>query len=226
MLGVCPVIPQTPQTNHNFVLLCVPFMQRAVKLHQAEVCRINPEQEFFRVLRYYYASQRGFRSWARLRKVRSIDFVKFEMYKSQLVDIQTSPSIPPETRTQDYTYDPLPAESNPPIGTNLLMHLFEHPDHAECEPVLYKKVPKKLDYRLEACPVKKTAIGWGVSFVEGLNWFTVFIYGCAGFASALVLAVVWSMIRGDIQGGFAIAGFMLAFIGFCMGIARIEIEMT
>lgn len=75
-LGLCPVISQTPQTEHNFVLLCVPFMQRAVKLHQAEVCRINSDQEFFRLLRYYYASQRGVRSWARLRRVDYIKFVK------------------------------------------------------------------------------------------------------------------------------------------------------
>lgn len=108
------------------------------------------------------------------------------MYKSQLVDIQTCPSIPPETEKHDYTYDPLPAECSPPIGPNILMHLFEHPGHAECESVLYKKIPKKLREKLEACPVKKSALGWGVHFVEGLNWFTVFIYGCSGFAAALV----------------------------------------
>lgn len=88
-LGVCPVIPhaQTPQVGHDFVLLCVPFMQRAVKLHQAEVCRINSDQEFFRLLRYYYASQRGVKSWARLRRVQSIDFVKVSKTHSHLRDI-------------------------------------------------------------------------------------------------------------------------------------------
>lgn len=87
-LGVCPVTPQRPQ-DHRFVLLCVPFMQRAVRLHQAEVCRINSDQEFFRLLRYYYASQRGIRSWARLRKVQSVNFVKASktpLHSTQLSD--------------------------------------------------------------------------------------------------------------------------------------------
>lgn len=75
-LGACPTSQQAPQTNHNFALLCVPFMERAVKLYQPEVCRINSDQEFFRLLRYYYASQRGVSTWTRLRKVQTINFVK------------------------------------------------------------------------------------------------------------------------------------------------------
>lgn len=148
------------------------------------------------------------------------------MYKSLLVDIQEWYSIPPEAHKNEYTYEPLPAECSPPIGPNILIHLFENPDHAECEPVLYKKIPKKLREKLEACPLKKSAVGWGVHFVEGLDWFTVFIYGCSGFATTLVLAVAWSIVRRDVQGGLAIAGFMLAFLGFCLGIARTEIQMV
>ncbi|KAF3762566.1 hypothetical protein M406DRAFT_341767 [Cryphonectria parasitica EP155] len=145
------------------------------------------------------------------------------MYKSKLVDIHIHPAIPPEDQArQNYTYEPLPAETIPPIGPNLLMHLFEHPDHAEILPILYKKIPQKLRAQLEACPIKGSAVGWGLQFVEGTNWFHVFLCGCLGFISALLFAVVWSIVRRDIQGGFAISGFMLAFLGFCLGIARTE----
>lgn len=75
-LGVCPVLPNTPAGNHKFVLLCIPFMRTALKLYQPEVCKMNSDQEFFRVLRYYYASQRRTKSWFRLRTVRAINFVK------------------------------------------------------------------------------------------------------------------------------------------------------
>lgn len=105
------------------------------------------------------------------------------------------------------------------------MHLFEHPQHADVLPILFRKIPKKLHDKLEPCPVKGSAVGWGVQFVEGMDWFVVFVCGCVGFASALVLAVVWSAVRGDFQGGFAIAGFMLAFLGFCLGVARTEIGL-
>lgn len=74
-LGVCPALPVDPPGDHKFVLLCVPFM-RTLKLHQPEVCKINSDRDFFRVLRYYYATQRRTKPWTRLRKVRAINFVK------------------------------------------------------------------------------------------------------------------------------------------------------
>lgn len=145
------------------------------------------------------------------------------IWEEPSVDIQDWPSIPTEAQKNDYTYDPIPAECSPRIMPNILMHLFEHPDHAECEPVLYRNIAKKLRQKLEACPVKKSAVGWGVHFVEGLNWFNMFIYVCSDFVAALVLIVAWSIVRQYIQGGFAITGFMLAFLGFCLGLARTEV---
>ncbi|KAK2609443.1 hypothetical protein N8I77_002940 [Diaporthe amygdali] len=225
-LGTCPLMPETPQMDHNFVLLCVPFMRWASKLWQAEICRINSDRDFFRILRHYY-NNHGKRPWAWLRKVQAVHFVKFEMYQSQLVDIQRCPDVPSESQAHNtYSFDPLPAETNPPIGPNLLTHLLEHPEDAEVLPVLYRKFPKKLRAKLQACPQKGSAVGWGVQFVEGLNWFAVFLCGCSGFLAALILATIWSLVRSDVQGGFAIAGFMLAFLGFCMGIAKTEIQTT
>lgn len=77
-LGTCPVMPETPLMHHNFVLLCVPFVRLASKLWQAEICRINSDRDFFRVLRHYY-NNRGRRPWARLRKVTAVHFVKVRM---------------------------------------------------------------------------------------------------------------------------------------------------
>lgn len=74
-LGTCPTISERPRPNHDFLLLCVPYMRLASKLWQADICRINSDREFFRVLRYYY-DRRGKRPWARLRKVRAVHFVK------------------------------------------------------------------------------------------------------------------------------------------------------
>lgn len=74
-LGACAVTPGLIKGDHNFVLLCVPFMRWVAKLWQAEVCKINSDQDFFRVLRHYY-NQHGKRPWARLRKVEAVHFVK------------------------------------------------------------------------------------------------------------------------------------------------------
>jgi hypothetical protein len=105
------------------------------------------------------------------------------------------------------------------------MHLFEHPEDAEVIPVLHQKIPKKLRVRLEACPTKGSSVGWGLHFVEGLNWLVVFIYGSTGFAISLIAALIWVAVRDDVQGAFAIAGFMIAFLLFCGGIARADIQV-
>lgn len=77
-LGTCPVMPETPHMDHNFVLLCVPFVRLVSKLWQAEICRINSDRDFFRVLRHHY-NNRAKRPWARLRKVKAVNFVKVSM---------------------------------------------------------------------------------------------------------------------------------------------------
>ncbi|KAK4215420.1 hypothetical protein QBC37DRAFT_419275 [Rhypophila decipiens] len=84
---------------HDFLLLCIPFMRVATKLHQPEICRIKSDQEFFQLLRHYYQAKRGRGPWKLLRKVKSIRFVKFEMYRSSLADIRLCPSVPPPERT-------------------------------------------------------------------------------------------------------------------------------
>lgn len=145
------------------------------------------------------------------------------------MDIHRSPSVPDrednEEERHNYIYDPRPAKHNPPVGSNLLMHYFEHPEHADVGVDIYDKIPKKLRTRLEACPIKGSSVGWGVHFTEGVNWTILFAYGCVGFICALVFAVAWSTARADIQSGFAIAGFIVTFTLFCLGIARTEIAL-
>jgi hypothetical protein len=145
------------------------------------------------------------------------------MYRSGLADIVACPSIPPDPH-MEYTYESVPAGAMPPLGHNMMMHLFEHPDHADIIPLLYRRVPKRLRARLDACPVKGSSLGWGIQYTEGIDWFVFFVSGCIGFVLCLILAIAWSAVKGDIQGGFAIAGFLLAFITFCGGVAHSEIR--
>ncbi|KAK4158890.1 hypothetical protein QBC43DRAFT_273514 [Cladorrhinum sp. PSN259] len=207
---------------HTFLLLCVPYFQLAAKLHQPDVCRINSDQELFYLLREKYDRARS--HWSRLsklKKVQAIEFVQFELYSSQLVDLKARPSIPDVKTSQgaDYIFDPIPVNYLPPIGSNLLTHLFHHPHHAEPLPLLHRKIPKlKKPFSLTTTPIKGTETGWGLHFVEGTNWNLMFLFGCVGFLTSLVVAIVWAVAKdGDVQGGFAIAGFMIAFGGFMVG---------
>lgn len=118
-------------------------------------------------------------------------------------------------------FEPVPCETNPPIGSNLLSHLLAHPDEAEVLPFLYKRIPKKIHAQL-----KGRKVGWGVQLIEGLNLYSVFVLASVGFALALVPAMYWSIVKDDIQSGFTISGYILTFVGFCVLMAQLEISLS
>jgi hypothetical protein len=144
------------------------------------------------------------------------------MYRSQLTDIRVCPSVPPPDKIgTEYRFDPgTEPDPAPPIGPNLLTHLFEHPEHADVLPRIWNRIPRKLHAELTACPTRGSSVGWGLQLEEGMEWFMFFVLGCAGFLACLLVAVVWSLVQGDVQGGFSIGGFLLAFLVFCGGIAH------
>ncbi|KAF2962749.1 hypothetical protein GQX73_g10821 [Xylaria multiplex] len=217
-LGSCVKSAGSAEAPHNFVLLCVPYLRWGLRLHNIEICRINSDQQFFQLLRKCYFSQRRgtirgvFRIFT---KVRALQFVKFEVFRNKLVDVRVCPSMP--TASNEYAYDPVPPDAIPPIGSNLLMHFFENPDCADVTLLLYNRFPKKLRAQLEACPIKGSSIGWGIEFVEGVNWRNVFVATFLGFIFCSIFAVAWAATKGDIQGGFGIASFILAFFITCSG---------
>ncbi|VUC28994.1 unnamed protein product [Clonostachys rosea] len=210
----CPPQPQRSLGDHTYLLLCLPFMRLAVKLRQDEVCRLNSDREFFSFLRSCYEAARQRRAWPWMRRVSTIDFTRFEVFENSLVNVQLKPSLPTGQYLQQYNFEPLEADIIPPIGPNLMMHYFEHPDHADVVPVLFRRIPKKLHEKLSACPVKKSSVGWGMHLVEGADTFLIFCFGLGAFAIALVVALAWSIIKSDVQGGFAISVFVLSLLLF------------
>lgn len=118
----------------------------------------------------------------------------------------------------------MPAHLVPPVGPNMLVHFFENPTHASVLPDLYKRIPKKLRQKLTPCQVTGMSVGWGIEFVEGIDSFMFFIFGCALFLACLIVAVGWSAIKQDVQGGFGIGGFILAFMLFCGSIVHSALD--
>ncbi|UQC73902.1 uncharacterized protein CLUP02_00549 [Colletotrichum lupini] len=156
--------------RHSFVLLCIPFMRWGTKADQPDVCDIRSDQNFFHLLRASYETYRAQSRWSCLRRVKVIGIFKFGLFRTQLVNISRSSflSIGPD-------FDHETADTEPPIGVNLMMHLVENPDHADIFPVLFKRIPRKMRERLQPCPVKGSSDGWGMQFVETPNELYVFI---------------------------------------------------
>jgi hypothetical protein len=76
--GECPDRQNANGSNeHNYLLLCIPFMQYAVKVQHADVCRLRSDQDFFRLLALYYDGLRGsIRSWLTLKELKGLLFVQ------------------------------------------------------------------------------------------------------------------------------------------------------
>ncbi|OTB04211.1 hypothetical protein M426DRAFT_321063 [Hypoxylon sp. CI-4A] len=220
-LGICrPRSTGAPAGNHNYVLACLPFGRLVSRLHQPEVCTIDSDQDFFSLLRVTYRGKRARNPLTFLRRVTSIHFVQFEVYNTDIADVRSHPTLPPGTLSNQYTYDPVPPDLMPPIGSKLLVHLMENPTHASVLPELYKGVPKKLREKLSPCPRRGTSDGWGLAFNEGVDIFMFFLYGCAGFLVCLAAALIWTTIRNDIQGGTGLGAFLLTFMVFCGGLVH------
>ncbi len=150
--------------------------------------------------------------------------LQFEMYKNHLADVRAVPSVPPEELQRDWEYHPMPPMFMPPVGPNVLMHLYKHPDHADTSLLLFRRMPKKRRGRLRACALRGSEVGWGIQFVEGLNWHKFFLFCLLGFMLCLAIALAWAVPRKDVQGGFTIAAFLLAFFVFSGGALQSGLE--
>lgn len=134
------------------------------------------------------------------------------------MDIQKQDDIPPVT-DEEYLYAPKPPKIVPPIGSRQLMHLYSHPSHAHFSrsPIL-ARFPKKRVEALSPCPVTGVRPGWGIYFEEGLYWNKILIAGFVALViGGLAFGICWSVLEKDIQGGFAIAAYVIALVMFGWG---------
>jgi len=121
--------------------------------------------------------------------------------------------MPSSEARHEYDFE-LP-DTDPPIGPNMLMHLLDNPDHAHVLPILVRRIPVKRKQRLKPCPIKGSSAGWGINFIEGVEGKAVFACAFMGFVLCLVAAITWTVVRDDVQGGFGIGAFILAFSLYC-----------
>ena len=224
------VVPGTPSRNHEFLylLMCIPQHQYATKLLQPQISAIRSDQDFFLLLRNNYRQMRGrIRRLLSLKALRSIKFVQLEMYKSELVDIRKQDDLPPEDKKDEYRYNPVPAEIIPPVGENHMLHLINHPTHAEEDGFVLDRIPKKLRQRLLVCPSRGTGLGWGIYFIEGWQVSIITIVAFAVLlAGSLAFLICWSVLKHDIQGASGVAAYIIAFLGLAIGSVQAVFELT
>lgn len=217
------VSPVLSNTQTIFLLICTRLSKYATSLSQLPLTQPTPisfDRQLMLLLRSHYTSTR--RTWPRVlfsfQTLTAIKFVQFELYRKCLVDVRKYDDIPPPDRKDEYHYSPMPAKVFPPIGSNRLMHIFNHPDHVDGETICLNRFPKRINGRLgSSANGSHAVVGWGIEFVEGRHWKKVWGIGCVVAVLSLFLGTLWSCRTGDVQGGFAIAGYVMAFLLFIMG---------
>ncbi|EOA86604.1 uncharacterized protein SETTUDRAFT_153410 [Exserohilum turcica Et28A] len=189
--------------------------------------RIRSDKDLALSLREHYDQlHRGFLNWTRLRGLATIEFVQFEVHRNRFADIRATPSMPPKSATSSastsaeagnsqapsehpYTFEP--NDLLPPVGSTYLVHLFQHPNDYDGELITYLRSPKRRQ-RLEF------GMGWGVHLVEGFLAQRVWAVtmGICGLGSA-AFAILWTIKKGDIQGAFGVAQWVLGIAVLAVG---------
>lgn len=207
-----------------FLLTCIRIGRYATSLVQLDLKQPAPivsDRQLLELLRTRYSQIRH--SWRRtllsFQTLTSLEFVQFELHRKSLVDIRKRNDIPPADRRDEYHYHPLPAELIPPVGKNFLMHIYHHPEDAEQETVCLTRFPKRMKERLKLGEAEMP-VGWGIEFVEGIHWNKVWCFGFAIVVVSFIVGVGWSWWKRDVQGGFGIAGYMMAFLTFMVGMVQ------
>jgi len=221
-----PGDPSQPQPPVAYLILCIPHKSHANKVFNVESSTVLDDMSFFRLLREQYTKHRGgFRRFFSLRSLSEIRFVQCEVFQRDLADIKKLDVIPPITEKDNYHYDPMPADREPPIGGNLMRHLYDHPEENSTEPKCFSRVPKKLRAKLAVKPGARATLGWGICFVEGISWSRSCAFGLVGVLMSLVFGVVWTVVRQtDIQGGFGVAAYMLGVLALSLGAVQGALE--
>ena len=218
--------PSSATSETLFLLMCIPYRKHGTRLVHMDLAELVSDETLFRKLRHEYQSIRGqWASYFSLWKMAELQFVKFELHKNQLIDIKKKNDLPPVSLKNEYRYQPIPAETIPPIGKNHLMHLYEHPDHADDVPFCLERIPKRLREQLQLSPHQAPGLlGWGVYFAEGFDWPKFWVFGSVTLILSVLSGVCWSTLRQDIQGGFGVTACLMVAVTFTTGIVQAAVE--
>ncbi|KAL8646218.1 MAG: hypothetical protein Q9210_006262, partial [Variospora velana] len=201
----------------KWLLVCAQAWHRPTSLLHLNVCSTTSDQQLFTELRQLYVSLK--KAWwhrLSLKVVQSIRYVQFELHPRDLVDVRKVPDMPPESRKDEYVYQA--CDLIPPIGENLMTHLFHHPHEANEKAITFQRSPKKRKQRLAVCPQMGTNLGWGIHLVEGWAMAKIWLLACIVFVlSGLTFAIAWSVLKHDLQGAFGVAAFFTTLAGLGIG---------
>jgi hypothetical protein len=212
------VIEEAEEVEDLYLLVCIEKCNGTRHLVQINVGKVSSDKILFQRLREEYEALRGkWRARLSLLCLQSITFVHFELWgASEEVDVLDHRSLPPASRMDEYSYEA--ANTFPPVGETRLMHLWNSPNHLDGDgQTVLSRFPKRRRERLHV-DVGKTADGWGIHLVEGLNWLLIWLLiFLVALIGSCVFGISFAVLHKDIQSSFAISSYVVSFAAFCIG---------
>jgi hypothetical protein len=194
--------------QRSFLELCVNTGKFRTTLHEISLVHVGNDGELFTKIKDGYRHLRGFRATRYfLIEPVAVQFVRFCVEERHRVGIL---ALPPEEEVigKRYQYQPCPLRPPPPIPSNVFVHYFNssvyHP-----RSVWMDRLPKKLQESIQSS-CEPLTIGWGIHIIEGPNHNTIFWMLVLFVCLSLFASCIWTVLKGDIQGGFGIGAWMVS----------------
>ncbi|KAF2178921.1 hypothetical protein K469DRAFT_597856 [Zopfia rhizophila CBS 207.26] len=167
---------------------------------------------FLAVKEIYQNSRKSKIRWRMFLEPVNIEFVQFSLWNTRqgYVSICDRPTCVPPKDDFQYAFSPRPLQPLPPVPPEIFMHYLEHGEH-DMNPNMYvwtPRLPKRKDSRIIDCPLP--TFGWGIYIREGPNRVFVFWMIMVTVVCSVILCILWTSVKGDIQGGSGLGTLILA----------------
>ncbi|KAL7790666.1 hypothetical protein V8C43DRAFT_285140 [Trichoderma afarasin] len=191
----------------KFLALCVNTGGMYKTLAELDMSRINSDGEAFSQMKKAYLQYRGVRSRLHfLVKPVTVEFVRFTLWNLRhgYVSVCDRPNSMPPNSCIDYEFIP------PPMPPEVFVHYLEHGD-GDLSPNRYTwlpRLPKRRNHKVVDCG--EATEGWGIHVIEGPNRTAVFWIVMATISISVIASVLWTTLKGDIQGGMGLGALIVA----------------
>ncbi|KAK5121452.1 hypothetical protein LTR85_005285 [Meristemomyces frigidus] len=169
------------------------------------------------------------RRWLGFKRLGSIRFVKVcftpgdgveVILHSETEDRKRLWKIMPPVSNESYRYMPKPAAYLPPVGHGLMKHWYFCPEKCRGEQYCTDRFLKHLAESVRSDDTEPDGCAWGLELTEANNLDYIFAVALLVICSSVVVAIVWETkmkTPNSKNGGFAVAGYMLATLGAFIG---------
>ncbi|KAF2767369.1 hypothetical protein EJ03DRAFT_376220 [Teratosphaeria nubilosa] len=190
---------------------------------------IADDEALFRQLRREFVLAMGWwRQFMMLKRVEAVRFVQFRVIGNVGLEIERHSQMEsgyeasiPHSSNQDYEYSPSPAKHWPLIGHNLMKHWIYCPKRARGSTLCTERFPKHCAQNLAFSQAGEDVLGWGLELVEGRYWKFLFVPLMLVLAFSIAFGIVRYYLKGDILGGFTVAGYMVAAFAAMLGAVEV-----